>query len=47
MATSMGWLFQRQSDRAFPRTKFTKGVKQGKLCAHEMTGMMLVLLAVL
>ena len=46
IAISMGWLFQRQSDRVYPRTKFTKGVQRGKLMAHEMTGMMLVLLAV-
>ena len=46
IAISMGWLFQRQSDRAYPRTKFTKGVQRGKLMAHEMTGMMLALLTV-
>jgi len=47
IASEMGWLFQRQSDRAYPRTKFTKGIQKGTLMAHEMTGLMLVLLAVL
>jgi hypothetical protein len=43
----MGWLLQRQSNRVYPRTKFTKGVQKGTLMAHEMTGMMLVLVATL
>ena len=47
IASQMGWLFQRQSDRAYPRTKFTKGLQKGTLMAHEMTGLMLVLLSVL
>ncbi len=47
IASQMGWLFQRQSDRAYPRTKFTKGVQKGTLMAHEMTGLMLVLVATL
>jgi len=47
IASEMGWLFQRQSDRGFPRTKFTKGIQKGTLMAHEMTGLMLVLLSVL
>lgn len=47
IATQMGWLFQRQSDRAYPRTKFTKGVQKGTLMAHEMTGLILVLIATL
>lgn len=47
IASQMGWLFQRQSDREYPRTKFTKGVQKGSLMAHEMTGVMLVLTAVL
>lgn len=46
-ASQMGYLFQRQSDRAYPRTKFTKGVQKGTLMAHEMTGLMLVLVATL
>ena len=47
IATQMGYLFQRQSDREYPRTKFTKGVQKGSLMAHEMTGVILVLIAVL
>ena len=47
IASQMGWLFQRQSDRAFPRTRFTKGVQKGKLMAHEMSGMILVIIATL
>ena len=47
LASQMGYLFQRQSDRACPRTKFTKGVQKGTLMAHEMTGLMLVLVATL
>ena len=46
-ATNMGWLFQRQSDKSFPRTKFTRGVMRGKLMAHEFTGVILVLVAAL
>ena len=46
-AKSMGILFRRQSDRDLPRTDFAKGVKKGKLMAHEMTGVLLVLLSVL
>lgn len=45
IASKMGWLFQRQSDRAYPRTKFTKGIQKGTLMAHEMTGLILVLVA--
>ena len=44
-ATQMGWLFQRQSDKQFPRTKFSKGVMKGKSMAHKMTGVILVLVA--
>lgn len=46
-ATSMGPLLQRQSDKNFPRTKFTSGVMKGKLMAHEYTGVILVLAATL
>ena len=46
VATQMGWLFQRQSNKnEFPRTKFTRGVMKGKLMAHEFSGIMLVLAA--
>jgi hypothetical protein len=47
VAKSMGILFRRQSDRDLPRTDFSKGIRKGKLMAHEMTGVILVLLTVL
>ena len=47
IASEMGWLFQRQSDRGYARTKFTKGIQKGVLMAHQMSGLMLVLLAAL
>ena len=47
IAQHVGYLFSRQSDRDKPRTKFSKGMKKGKLQGHEMTGLMLVLLATL
>ena len=47
LAASMGFLFARQSDRDLPRTRFSKGLKKGKLMAHEMTGLMIILLACL
>ena len=43
VATSVGFLFKRQSDRLRPRTMFSKGVQKGKLMGHEMTGVLLVL----
>ena len=43
VATHIGWLFQRQSDREYPRTKFTNGVMKGKLMGHEHTGLVLCL----
>lgn len=46
-ATHIGFLLCRQSDKDLPRTRFSKGVKKGKLMGHEMTGMMLVLVAAL
>ena len=45
LAKSMGYLFSRQSDRDKPRTDFSKGIRGGKLMAHEMSGVILVLLA--
>jgi len=47
LAKAMGFLFKRQSDRELPRTMFAKGIKKGKLMAHEMSGLILVLVAVL
>ena len=32
---------QRQSDKSFPRTKFSNGVMKGKLMGHEYTGLIL------
>ena len=42
-ATSVGWLFQRQSYRGFPRTRFSRGVMTGGMAAHEMGGVILVI----
>ena len=47
IATQMGFLLSRQSTKDLPRTKFTNGVMKGKLMAHEMSGVMLVLVAAL
>ena len=48
IAQHVGHLLSRQSDRDKPRTKFSKGIKKGKLQGHEMTGLlMLVILATL
>ena len=33
---ALGKLFKRQSDRDLPRLNFTKGIRRGKLMAHEM-----------
>lgn len=44
---SLGILFKRQSEKDLPRTDFPKGVKKGKLMAHEMSGVMLILVACL
>ena len=43
-AIAMGTLLKRQSDRDMPRTQFTKSVQEGKVMAHEMAGVLLVLL---
>lgn len=47
MARTMGKFLKRQSDRDLPRTHFSRGIIKGKLMAHEMRGVMLVLLATL
>lgn len=47
VACAMGFVFARQSDRILPRTRFSKGIRRGKLMAHEYSGVMLILLAVL
>src|SRR5512145_1964888 len=45
LCKSMGYIFKRQSDRDINRTDFSRGIKGGKLMAHEMSGMIVVLLA--
>jgi hypothetical protein len=47
IATQMEWLLQHQSNQAYPRTKFTKGVQKSTLMAHKMTDVILVLVATL
>jgi len=47
LARTLGKLFKRQSDRDFPRLDFSRGVKKGKLMAHEMSGLIVVLAACL
>ena len=46
-ASYIGILLQRQSDRNLPRTTFNRGIQGGKLMAHEMSGVILVLNATL
>lgn len=47
IAIQMGWFFQRTSDKSLPRTKFSKGGQNSSLHAHQMSGVMLVLVATL
>ena len=47
VATSVGFLLKRQSDRIVPRTMFSKGVQKGKLMGHKMVGVILVLVVTL
>lgn len=47
LAIEYGEVFCRQSDRDMPKTKFTEGIRRGKLQAKEYTGILLVLAAVL
>jgi len=47
IATHIGVLLQRQSDRTLPRTSFPTGVMVGQLRGHEMTGMIIVMTAML
>ena len=44
LASEFGSLLSRQSDRDLPKTKFSGGIRRGKLMAKEYTGIMLVLL---
>lgn len=41
--SSLGSLFQRQSDKRFPRTKFKGGIRSGYLQGHHFTGVILIL----
>jgi hypothetical protein len=47
VCTHLGWLFQRQSDKDYPRTKFSRGVQKGIMMGHEYTGVQLVMVAML
>ena len=42
-----GGFFARQSDRDLPKTNFAKGIHKGKIQAKEMSGVMLVIAAIL
>ena len=44
LASEFGRLLSRQSDRDMPKTKFSAGIRRGKLMAKEYTGIILVLL---
>jgi hypothetical protein len=44
LASEYGALLSRQSDRDLPKTKFSGGIRRGKLMAKEYTGIILVLL---
>ena len=46
-ATEFGQLISRQSDRNFPSTRFSNGVRRGKLNAKEFPGILLCLAAAL
>ena len=41
---ALGPMFQRQSDKSFPRCHFTNTIMKGILMAHEMTGVILLIL---
>ncbi len=47
IGAAIGVLMQRQSDRDLPRTLFNRGVQAGKVMAHEMTGVVVVMTAIL
>jgi len=44
LVSEFGRLLSRQSDRDMPKTKFSGGIRRGKLMAKEYTGIILVLL---
>ena len=43
LTQTFGLCLERQSERGLPRTKYTDGIRGGKMQAHEMTGVMLLL----
>ena len=43
IATAFGTYLGRQSFKSMPRTTFNRGIQGGKVMAHEMTGLLLVL----
>ena len=47
LCTMIGSLLKRQSDRDLPKTSFSKGINKGKLMGKEMSGVILLLAAVL
>lgn len=47
LAREFGHLLSRQSDRDKPKTKFSNGIRKGKLMAKEYTGVLLCMLVVL
>ena len=47
LAKLYGKLFQHQSDRDMPRTKFAKGIQAGKLMAKQHRGILLIMAAIL
>ena len=47
LATEIGNLFQRQSDRDMPKTRFGNGIQQGRHMATEYPGILLIVLAML
>ena len=46
LAICYGGLFARQSDRDLPKTKFAKGINQGKIMGKEFTGVLLLMAAI-
>ena len=47
LAKTIGSMLAHQSERDKPRTKFAKGIKEGKLMAKEYTGVLLIMSAIL
>ena len=43
LAQTFGICLERQSDRSMPRTRFTDGIRGGKMQANEMSGLILLL----